>query len=145
MRLPCHDSEPFSASKDLRDVVRTVNKLPKEFKGKLTILMNDSERFAVLRNVLILQLLGTHPDRREAGDIALHLWYSVFIPAQYDQYLAAVVAHITTDKGPVEVKLGAKSLLQAEVDGEVRSLCAELAKKPVFDAESALRELQRVR
>ncbi|KZT23909.1 hypothetical protein NEOLEDRAFT_1163492 [Neolentinus lepideus HHB14362 ss-1] len=71
------------ASGDLRNVVRTVNELPDDYNGQLTILLNDRDPFVTVRNLVLLFLLGTIDDEVLATDLALHYWYSVFLPVEY--------------------------------------------------------------
>lgn len=95
------------ASGDLRHVVRSVNGLPKDYTGHLAIRINDREPYIVMRNVLILSVLGLVPgnvglskyagdavDRRtqnEAAEHALHIWYSVFLPTTYVRDVIPIV------------------------------------------------------
>ncbi|TFK46609.1 hypothetical protein OE88DRAFT_1667211 [Heliocybe sulcata] len=71
------------ASGDLRNVVRTVNKLPDDYSGELTILLNDCDPHVVARNIVLLILLGTIDDEVLGAELALHYWYSVILPAEY--------------------------------------------------------------
>ena len=71
------------ASGDLRHVIRTTNALPSDFSGKLSFLINDISTPTVCRNVILLLILGTVPDKSLAADIALHFWCSVFWPIEY--------------------------------------------------------------
>lgn len=68
----------------MRDIVRTINELPSDYSGKIDILLNDREPLIVLRNILLLLILGKVTDKVKAADIALHMWYSAFVPAEYD-------------------------------------------------------------
>ncbi|KAG0697937.1 hypothetical protein DFH29DRAFT_944009 [Suillus ampliporus] len=80
------------ASGDLRHVVRTINALPEDYSGHLRVLLNDFCSPVVARNIVILLILGTVPDETMAVDIALHFWYSVFMPAEYGSIIMALVA-----------------------------------------------------
>ncbi|KAJ3506035.1 hypothetical protein NMY22_g17377 [Coprinellus aureogranulatus] len=73
----------FPASGDLRHVLKTINSLPSDYSGKLTVLINDGTMAISCRNYLILLLLGTIDDEATAADIALHFWYSMFMPPDY--------------------------------------------------------------
>ncbi|KAK0498174.1 hypothetical protein EDD18DRAFT_1156687 [Armillaria luteobubalina] len=73
----------FIASGDLRNVVSTVNKLPENYVGTLTILTNDKNPMIVRRNLLILTMLGIIEDVDEAAEQALHFWYSALQPLSY--------------------------------------------------------------
>ncbi|RXW19088.1 hypothetical protein EST38_g6766 [Candolleomyces aberdarensis] len=73
----------FVASGDLRHMMKTVNSLPSNFTGKLDILINDANPYVFCRNLALLLILACVPDEKLAADIALHFWYSVFMPAEY--------------------------------------------------------------
>ena len=71
------------ASSDLRCVISTINALPSDFLGILDILVNDVAVPVFCRNIVLLLILGTISDEKIAADVALHFWYSAFIPAEY--------------------------------------------------------------
>ncbi|KAF8891945.1 hypothetical protein CPB84DRAFT_1783894 [Gymnopilus junonius] len=73
----------YVASGDLKNVLRTVNELPSDFSGELTVLVNDHDPIVALRNVLLLMILGNIENINQAADIALHLWASTFIQTQH--------------------------------------------------------------
>ena len=73
----------ISASGDLRHVVHTISSLPSDFSGKLHILINDMNPIVICRNLMLLLILGTISDEVIAADVALHFWYSAFIPEKY--------------------------------------------------------------
>lgn len=81
----------FIASGDLRHVVRTLNCLPSNYSGNLEILLNDHNVPIVCRNIVILLILGTTADKAMAADIALHFWYSMFMPAEYRISISAII------------------------------------------------------
>ncbi|KAF5374237.1 hypothetical protein D9758_004727 [Tetrapyrgos nigripes] len=70
----------FVASGDLRNVLKTVNGLPDDYNGTMNILINDHDPMVVCRNILVLAILGLGDDVEDAAELALHLWYSVFLP-----------------------------------------------------------------
>lgn len=47
------------------------------------MLLNDREPIIVLRNILLLMILGSVENINQAADIALHFWASAFIQAQH--------------------------------------------------------------
>lgn len=63
--------------------MKTINSLPSDYSGKLDILLNDANPFVFCRNLILLLILGGVPDENLAADVALHFWYSVFMPAEY--------------------------------------------------------------
>ncbi|KIY74191.1 hypothetical protein CYLTODRAFT_448385 [Cylindrobasidium torrendii FP15055 ss-10] len=82
----------FAASGDLRSVIKTINSLPGEYNGKLTILMNDKDPLVLVRIMVLLTLLSKPADlARNACDVALHLWYSAFIPAGYETIFQVIL------------------------------------------------------
>lgn len=61
----------FSASGDLRNVMKTVNLLPDTFQGQCNISINDVDIFVTYRSIVILLLILFYPD--EASDLVLHV------------------------------------------------------------------------
>ncbi|KAF8800836.1 hypothetical protein BYT27DRAFT_7245483 [Phlegmacium glaucopus] len=88
----------FVASGDLRHVVHTINALPSNFMGNLDILVNDVTLPVICRNIVLLIILGTIPDEKNAADVALHFWYSAFIPMEYSQQLMSVLTSFMQHK-----------------------------------------------
>jgi hypothetical protein len=101
------------ASGDFRNVLRTVNSLPSTYSGKLSILLNDLNLAIVCRNVMLLLILGNIPDESLAADIALHFWYSAFMPMEYRLQLSTLVSKFIqqTKDGKVVIPLGPHSTL----------------------------------
>lgn len=75
----------FPACGDFRNVLKTVNSLPSDYSGDLTILINDNILTISARHVILLILLGTTADESLAADLALHFWYSAFVPVEYKE------------------------------------------------------------
>lgn len=127
-------------------MIRTVNKLPKDYTGKLTVLLNDRENFIVLRNILLLNTLATISDKRKAADIALHLWYSAFIPQEYYTELLSPSLPLAMGSGSLDIKFGEDATLEANIGQDIRMLCAKLAiSSRVYGMGIATNELGRVR
>ena len=131
------------ASGDLRNLVRTVKNLPPDYAGKINVLLNDNQNFVVLRNIVLLETLGSNSDKRKAADIALHLWYSAFIPQEYAVNMLSLVMSIANiESGVHDVKLGEKARLKADIDSDTRLLCrAVLASHRVYSASDAVKSL----
>lgn len=70
----------FAASGDLRNVIKTVMGLPKDYCGYCKILMNDREFLVVARNIMLL-MTAYHFEAETAVPIMIHLWYSSTMPA----------------------------------------------------------------
>ncbi|KAG6817140.1 hypothetical protein H0H87_012331, partial [Tephrocybe sp. NHM501043] len=65
------------ASGDIRNLVRTVNSLPADFKGQCDILFNDYNPLVVGHNIVVLwALLGQDIAPDDAAELALHFMYS---------------------------------------------------------------------
>ncbi|KAH6896244.1 hypothetical protein BKA70DRAFT_1316688 [Coprinopsis sp. MPI-PUGE-AT-0042] len=98
----------FAASGDLRHIVKTVNGLPDDFSGKLNVVINDHSPPVVCRNITLLLILATVPQPTLAADIALHFWYSTFLPGAYRLKISAsitrLMAHLCHDP-PVPFKV----------------------------------------
>lgn len=80
--------------------------------------MNDREPIIVLRNILLLLILGTVPDKEKAADLALHIWYSSFIPREYDLQAEVILTKLfmtldldTNMEAPFSAPLGESSTL----------------------------------
>lgn len=81
-----HNSSP--ASGDIRTLVQTVNNLPRNYRGKFDVLMNDIDPVVVNRNLVILfAVLGAGPSIDEAAELATHLMYSAVLPPGGASYL----------------------------------------------------------
>jgi len=63
--------------------MKTIVDLPEDYSGKINVLVNDLNLVIFYRNILILLILCCVEDERLAVDIALHFWYSVFMPHEY--------------------------------------------------------------
>lgn len=69
----------FAASGDLRNVVKTVVGLPKNYVGRCHIVINDRSTTVFARNALLL-LVALQFEPEVATPIMLHLWYSAMLP-----------------------------------------------------------------
>jgi hypothetical protein len=99
-----------------------VNSLPEDYSGKLTIVLNDFSYLVTLRNILILQILGTVSDVRLAADIALHLWYSAFIPQDYF-FLVNSLAMKLVEQGDIfESKLSDRTSMLVDINSDLREV-----------------------
>jgi Domain of unknown function (DUF4470) len=111
-------AHPSIASGDLRHIVKTVNGLPDGFSGKLNVVINDHNPVTVCRNITLLLILANAPEPTLAADMALHFWYSTFLPGAYRLKISAAITnfmmHICQDNPP-PLKISEKSdlILQA--------------------------------
>ena len=71
--------------------MRTINELPNDYSGHLTILLNDREPLIVIRNILLLIILSTIEDSAQAAEVALHFWYSAFVPMVHQTIVTRII------------------------------------------------------
>ena len=134
------------ASGDLRNVLRTINGLPLDHSGKLSVVMNDRAPTVTLRNILLLQILGTVPDKRKAVDMALHFWYSAFVPGEYHLDVSLLALDLIQCPGTFSTDLGPTARLDADVDADLKMRCAAMcASSMTYDVADAANELGHVR
>lgn len=69
-----------TASGDLRNVIKTIEGIPANYNGKLSIVLNDKDPVIVVRNFATLWLLLQDGDAQETATEIVHLWYSAFLP-----------------------------------------------------------------
>ncbi|EKM78526.1 hypothetical protein AGABI1DRAFT_101197 [Agaricus bisporus var. burnettii JB137-S8] len=136
-----------TSSGDLRHVVRTVNALPSDYSGNLRILLNDKMSPVACRNMVLLLILGTITDEVLAADIALHFWYSAFLPIEYRMKITAQILEYIDGLSKSEslsIPLGHLSNLFVGISREavVTSLTAYFSLSSVSDIQS---EYDRVR
>ena len=145
--LPCPRPSSCPASGDLRNVIRTVNTLGSDYTGRLYILLNDTSKTIVSRNIVLLLILGAMPNETVAADIALHFWYSVFLPEEYRLRILAVLVLILqrhADKTePISVGLGRRAKLTCLVPGEITDHLLYAA-GPTLSTSQARDEYERV-
>lgn len=135
------------ASGDIRNIVTTVNALGSDYSGQLNILLNDLNPHVVSRNITLLLILGTIPDEVIAADIALHFWYSVFLPMEYRLRILSMVSALlkkSNSAGPIVAPLGPHSTLTCLVSPDVQRLLMENV-GPVMSPDQAQIEYKRVR
>ncbi|KAM0319007.1 hypothetical protein ACHAPQ_010503 [Fusarium lateritium] len=69
----------FAASGDIRNVIKTIAKLPEGHVKPVNITINDRDFDIVARNVIMLLIALTAEDQDAAIDCIIHVWYSAFI------------------------------------------------------------------
>ncbi|KAG7085598.1 hypothetical protein E1B28_003149 [Marasmius oreades] len=94
----------FTACSDIRNLVKTVNSLPKDYTGRCEILMNDTDATVINRNLVVLfALLGAGPSLDEAAELATHLMYSTILTPRGAAYLQRCIEYIyASDTSPQE-------------------------------------------
>jgi hypothetical protein len=89
----------YLASGDLRDIVLSINAIPADYPGRISITINDANPYITARNLLIILAIAGVKSTSLAVDIALHLWYSAFIPIAYnDRIIAFLLPTLATVK-----------------------------------------------
>jgi len=71
--------------------MKTIVDLPEDYTGKINVVVNDMNPVIFYRNVLVLLILSCVEDKRLAVDVALHFWYSVFMPHEYRMQISSAI------------------------------------------------------
>jgi hypothetical protein len=135
------------ASGDLRNVIQTVNQLPSDYSGELTILLNDREPTIVLRNMLLLMILGTIEDTTLAADVALHFWCSAFVQMHHAALYPQISMQLLNEfaqHDQFSVKLGENSVMTGAVSIHTISLLSRMMTSEL-ELSDANVELNRIR
>ncbi|KAH8089940.1 hypothetical protein BXZ70DRAFT_899118 [Cristinia sonorae] len=139
---------PGDSSGDLRHILMTISNLPLNYSHKLTVLLNDREEYIFIRNISLLLILGsTAISTTHAANIALHFWYSAFLPMEYSAFLAnRYVVFMTEEvkKGRFCVSLGHRATISGEMPTRALILMA-LTCDSKYSEEDTAREINRVR
>lgn len=137
----------FIASGDLRNVVRTVNDLPEDYSGKLTIVLNEHNIAVTIRNLILLTLLGTIEDEVRAAELALHFWYSAFLPVEYSLHIMSTVQPLMQrllSQPSGMLQLSGRSILMFDVPEETGLFMYQMLNSPYAMSE-AVDEYRRVK
>ncbi|KIM76000.1 hypothetical protein PILCRDRAFT_78276 [Piloderma croceum F 1598] len=136
----------YVASGDLRNVVRTINELPSDYSGHLTILLNDREPLVVIRNILLLIILGTIEDSVQAAEVALHFWYSAFVPMVHGSIVARIVIKLLerVNGHSFSMDLGKNSIVTGILSTSTLANLAMMSKSilPIGDASNEIRRIK---
>lgn len=76
------ETGPSLASGDIRNIVKTVNGLPGNYRGRCTIIVNDIDPQVTARNLIILAILldtTSKSPAEEVAEAALHISYSAAV------------------------------------------------------------------
>ncbi|KAK0238484.1 hypothetical protein EDD85DRAFT_826999 [Armillaria nabsnona] len=139
----------FAASGDIRNLVETVNGLPKHYQGKCDILLNDIDPIVVNRNLIILfALLGSGPSMDEAAELATHLMYSAALPAAGASFVQRCIDYVYGSNSDGEISY--RVVLSTRGSGKISSLQTSAGiKHPVemfrssYDFPTALNSMRR--
>ncbi|KAH6906689.1 hypothetical protein BKA70DRAFT_1286599 [Coprinopsis sp. MPI-PUGE-AT-0042] len=118
----------FAASGDLRNVIKTVNNLPR------------TSLELCCRNLTLLLILSTVSDDALAADVALHFWFSVFLPEEYRSHSSQEPFRLTPSS-TLTVTPNTRGPLGSQIT-EVLKSYQQPAK---FAAEDAIQEIHRRR
>jgi hypothetical protein len=135
----------------LRNVLYTINKLPDDYNGKLTVVINDINPYVVIRNILILQILCGLADKERSCDMALHLWYSAYLPEDYacqlQAWLLGTLTSLGENDGTICTDLGnSGATLSAMLSHKSLTLAYQIADSDsTYDVTDVANEINRVR
>lgn len=68
-----------TASRDLRNMVKSIAQLPRSYKQGIEVTLNDRNLDIVARNAIMLLVAVIIEDVEEAAEYILHIWYSALI------------------------------------------------------------------
>ncbi|KIY66977.1 hypothetical protein CYLTODRAFT_422920 [Cylindrobasidium torrendii FP15055 ss-10] len=112
----------FAACGDLRSTIRTINELPSDYSGAISVLLNDRNPYIMARNLTIILILTTLGDQGQvstelACEYALHVWYSTFLPQSYIDVITSLLPRLSAiSKAPTTpVTLSSTSTLFADL------------------------------
>lgn len=137
----------LKASGDLRNVVSTINGLPEDYSGHFTALLNDHNPTVVARNLFLLMMLSMIPDMDSAVELALHFWYTIMLPMEYNINLKIVIAVLSQfhqDDGTFDISLGKSSKLRAKLQPRVLGTMVSMMDSR-YGLQAANAEIERVR
>jgi hypothetical protein len=111
------------------------------------VLLNDRDPIIVIRNIVLLLLLCSRTDKTQAAELALHFWYSAFVPIQYYMCMQQILLPFLESIGQdcsISSSLGPHSSISGEITPVTSAtLLAMLrARYQIGDAQN---ELHRIR
>ncbi|KAG8952323.1 hypothetical protein FRC04_004751 [Tulasnella sp. 424] len=96
----------FAASGDLRNVIKTVNGLPQDYRGHLTLVINDLHPQVAIRNVVLLCMLldPSGPSDELIAEVVLHALYSTRLTESQASFVQFWMDRINmTARGPLNL------------------------------------------
>jgi hypothetical protein len=109
--------------------------------------LNDHATRIVLRNILLLSILGKAKDITITADVALHAWYSVFLPPEYHLQVASHAAELVQNhqcNQRLSMKFGERGSMIGQLgQEELMLLAATITSK--YTAAAVNTEMHRVR
>ncbi|KAF7964996.1 hypothetical protein HWV62_1158 [Athelia sp. TMB] len=138
-------------SGDMRNVIRTINELPSDYSGHISVLLNDREPMVVARNMILLGILGKFNDVI-AADIAVHFWYSAFIPMEYNSFVCFACMKMMEDfqeeSSRLSAKLGDNACVMGKLSIQTREVLSAAVTASLLsqtEVADASKELNRIR
>lgn len=121
----------------LMHLVKTVNGLPREFRGQCDILVNHVDAVMINRHLITLYvLLHSGRDVEESAELATHLMYSAFLTPPCAEYLNKCIEDIY-GVGPREGDMSFYSSLETRGLGKLHTMQTTMGiKRPVEMATS---------
>jgi hypothetical protein len=110
------------------------------------VLLNDRVPFVVLRNIILLSILGQTTNIKRDADVALHACYPAFLPSDYYLRVFSAATDLLTAQTPGEpfqVNLGQHSSLHTVVSSEDMTYLAAIMKS-TYSVADVNAELHRV-
>ncbi len=110
------------------------------------MLLNDHNPTIVARNLLLLLLLGMIPDMESAVELALHFWYTIMLPMEYNIYLQCIltmVAECYQDDGTLDISIGRGSKVRAKLQSSVFTMMLSMVTSR-YGLQEANAEIDRV-
>ncbi|XP_070538558.1 uncharacterized protein [Ptychodera flava] len=89
---------------DLRNVIKTVACLPKEFEGQVELTLNDCDVHILAKNVLFLYMMFTADDVNYTSDTLVQLWYSLCVTEKHNQSLVDALKELVKIDGKMLAK-----------------------------------------
>lgn len=133
----------FAASTDIRNLVKTVNGLPKDYRGKCEILLNDVDAVVVNRSLVILYaLLSSGTSIEESAELATHLMYSAALSHTSAAYLRECICVIYGD-GPSDGDMSFQSCMKTRGEGRLLTMQTTMAIKRPMEMFLSTYELPR--
>lgn len=83
-----------TASGDLRNVLKTLERVPTTYKGRLKVVINDKSFDVIARNAILLLMALVANDKNDtivendAISSMLHIWYSAFLTRSHADFLS---------------------------------------------------------
>ncbi|KAK7472522.1 hypothetical protein VKT23_000637 [Stygiomarasmius scandens] len=132
LSLTRRNSSSSLASNDIRDLIKTVNGLPKDFRGRCSVVLNNSDPITINRSLVVLFVLlnpGTSID--ESAELATHFLYSAFLTAPMAAYLQQSVQHIYSSQH--EGAISFRANIPTRGRGKIFSLQTLVGVKPAME------------